>query len=362
MGAAAMNGLLDRLKPLLLVGLMLFPAPARAAPPEGLPQVSEPLAAWLHARTRPGPGSIDSLFGDFGRAAPFRAMLRAAVAGDWAALPSAARNAHYKAFVLIENTGWFLVLDDAAAGLGPTVILAPDARRDLIAEAPHPVIDGETDIEAAVFMTYLGGRAAIVAGANRCAAARESSCDGTTSVCKAWGKAAYRDSDVAHNHETLFHAAHEELSAHWPASVVFSIHGFAKRKSAPDTWIVISDGGKEEGGDAGGPTRRLRDSLRRGLNGGDVRAVACDDADDRRFGYPHLCAATNVQGRHLNGSADPCRQNVARGKGRFIHIEQTRDIRDAFATSWRAPNDNVIAKAVLDAVGTVVPCLPGRCP
>jgi len=338
------------------------PKAARAAPPGGLESMEAPLAQWLMERDRPAAGTIASLAVDFVRAAPFRAMVTAALAGDWATLPEAARAARYKAFVLTDKAAWHLVLDDAAGGLGPTVILAPAAKRDLVLQAPHPVLDRNTVPQTAVLLTHLGGHAAIVAGANRCAAARETACSGTTGICKEWGKAAYRDSDVAHNTETLFHVAHEELAARYPQALVVSVHGFAKRPSAPDTWVVLSDGGKEEGGDAGNLTRRLRDKLRANLDGGDARAVACDDLDDRRFNFPRLCAATNVQGRHLNGSSDACRQGIDRGTGRFLHVEQTREIRDTFADHWRAPREDAIARAVLDAFAAAIPCLPGRCP
>ena len=346
----------------LFTAATALPVSALAGPPGGLEQVQEPVAGYLAARSRPGPGSIDSLAPDFARAGSFRAMLKTAVMADWDGLKAAAAAAGYRAFALVEDSGWYLVLDDAVDGLGPTVVLSPAPRRDLIAEAPHPVVDRYTAPETALFVTQLGARAAIVAGANRCAAAAQSPCSGTTKVCKAHGKAPYRDSDVAHNPETLFQVAHEVLSAQWPEAVVFSIHGFAKTKSAPDTWAVISDGGKAEGGPADRLTRRLRDRLRVVLGGGDARAVACDDPEDRRFGFARLCAATNAQGRHLNGSADVCRQSVEQASGRFLHIEQTRDLRDPFEYGWRAPRDHAAIRAVLDAVAGVVPCLPGRCP
>ncbi|MEQ9557163.1 MAG: hypothetical protein RIG67_15450 [Rhodospirillales bacterium] len=346
----------------LLAAFAAFPGAAADGPPAGIERIEEPLAGYLGSRGRPGAGSVESLAPDFARAGAFRAMLKTALAADWPGLTPAAAAAGYRAVALVEDTGWYLLLDDAGDGLGPTVVLSPAPRRDLIAEAPHPVVDRYTAPETALFITLLGARAAIVAGAHRCAASRESPCSGTTRVCKAHGKAPYRDSDVAHNPDSLFHAAHEELSAHWPGALVFSIHGFAKTKAAPDTWAVISDGGKAEGGPSDRLTRRLRDRLRALLDAGDARAVACDDPDDRRFGFARLCGATNVQGRHLNGSTDVCRQGVEQASGRFLHIEQTLDLRDPFEYGWRAPRDHPAIRAVLDAVGDVVPCLPGRCP
>ena len=347
-----------------LVVMAVRPVAAWAAegPPPGIERIEQPLAGWLSERRRPGPGSIDSLLGDFRRAGSFRTLLTTALAGDWVAAQSAAAAAEYRLFALADGDRWYIVLDDAASLLGPTVVLSPAAKRDLIVEAPHPVIDRYTVPQTAVLLSELGARAGIFAGAHRCAATAESSCSGKTKVCKDYGKAPYRDSDVAHNPNTLFHVAHEILVAHWPQAVAFSIHGFNKAKSAPDTWAVISDGGREEGGNADALTRRLRDALRETLGEGDARAVACDDSDDRRFGFQRLCAATNVQGRHLNGSDDLCRQSVARGSGRFIHIEQTLELRDDYEFGWRAPRDSARIRAMLDAVARAVPCLEGRCP
>lgn len=351
-----------------LVGLSVAPGPLTAGdagtvPPAWAEQVREPLVGWLAARDHGAPDSIASLAPERARIAPFRTLIRRALDGGGPDLPTLAAAAGYKLLALVADGAWYLVLDDATGILGPTVVIAPAATRDLIAEAPHPVADTHTVYETALFVTRLGARAAVVAGAHRCAAAEASPCSGTTGVCKSWGKAAYRDSDVAHNPESLFQAAHEELAARWPGAVVFSIHGFGRRPSAPDTWAVISDGGgSKDGGGSTRLTRRLRDALRANLDGGPARAVACDDPEDLRFGYAPLCAATNVQGRQLNGSADICRRSVPRGTGRFLHIEQTRDIRDAFAADWRDPDGNRTVKAVLDAVAAAVPCLPGRCP
>ena len=40
-----------------------------------------------------------------------------------------------------------------------------------------------------------------------------------------------------------------------------------------------------------------------------------------------LCGTTNVQGRHLNGSAEPCVDAADAASGRFVHLEQSQSLR-----------------------------------
>jgi hypothetical protein len=42
-------------------------------------------------------------------------------------------------------------------------------------------------------------------------------------------------------------------------------------------------------------------------------------------GWTRLIGATNVQGRPLNGSTEPCNEPAILASGRFLHVEQAHE-------------------------------------
>lgn len=333
------------------------------SPPEVLKKIHVPLPAWLAARPQSYPNSVDTLEYNAERAARFRKLLQHVLDGDWEKARSMASVSKYQILALIEESGWYVVLiDEDFRGLGPTIAVSPFPRRNLIAEAPHSKFERGTAEQAGLFVTELGARAAILSGAHRCAARRETTCSGKTSVCGTNERAPYKDSDVAHNPSTLFHVAHEVLTSRWPNAVVFNLHGFRKRKTAPETWIIISNGGRANVQGEKVLSKRLRNRIRKNVGGIETRAVSCNDATDVEFNYPRLCGFTNVQGRHLNGSADICLESTESASGRFIHIEQTWDVLGEINRGWGNLTMHPAGKAVLDAVEKEIPCMLARCP
>jgi hypothetical protein len=346
----------------VLLGCPLAPpAGADATPPPGLERVAVPLPAWLASRPHSGPGSIEDLTHEPAAEQGLRDALRAAIAGDWPTAREAAARGGHELLALVDGARWYAVLQPAdVRGLGPTVVVAPDPWRDLVAEAPHAGFERGTAEEVALLVAELGARAGLVAGAHRCAARARSPCSGTTRACGEAEDVPYRTSDAAHNPATLFHAAHEVLAAAWPEAVVFSLHGMRR---TDDTLAIVSDGSREKRAGNHAVSGRLRDALRARLGGGPA-AVSCNDAGDDRYPYRRLCGSTNVQGRSLNGSPDACGASADAPSGRFVHLEQTRDILFEFERGWagRAEAEYPHLFAVLHAVRTVVPCTSADCP
>ena len=97
------------------------------------------------------------------------------------------------------------------------------------------------------------------------------------------------------------------------------LHGFARQSSDP--LAIVSDG-TDAPAAATHRSRALAAALA-DLTGDAVRS--CNDPD----AVPRLCGTTNVQGRMLNGSPDACGTAAAEGSGRFLHVEQALDLRDA---------------------------------
>ena len=287
----------------------------------------------------------------------FAAALRALDAGRIEAAVSEAGLAGYelREFVQNEKT-YYLLLERAQPIVGPLVILARSAARNIIVSAPHPVVDRATDVQAVIALERLGARAAVIAGAHRCAAAASSPCSGKTSVCGA--SAPYRTSDAAHNPATLFHVAHVVMTGLWPESIVLQLHGFSRKDT--DAWAVISDTSSATRSGGTGLAERLRDGVRTRLARPE-RAVSCHDPLDDKYRYRKLCARTNVQGRALNGSIDICRVNAAGSSERFLHVEQSWDIREPLKDHLDAIDRYPEATAVIDALGDIVPCTLSAC-
>ena len=197
----------------------------------------------------------------------------------------------------------------------PRLVIRAGEARALVLEAPHPFYDTRTLEESLGFFTSLGARALLVSGTHRCANPTPSGCDGTTSAC---GESeAYRESDVAHATDSLFHRAHVGLADALPADLFISIHGMA------GDGISLSDG-TTDAVDSDAPVSTLAAAL---VAAGIEDVTSCNPG----AGVPHeerLCGTTNVQGRHLNGSTEACTESATTSSKRFIHMEQARAIRE----------------------------------
>jgi hypothetical protein len=291
--------------------------------------------------------------------AEFRAALVAMARGDWAASAAHAADAGYQLAGVVQENTWYAVLQEkGSGGVGPTVVISPHPLRDLIAEAPHGGLERGTAEQAALFVTRLGARAAIVSGAHRCASATESPCSGRTRVCGSEARVPYRSSDVAHYPNSLFHVAHLVLTSFWPSAVVVSLHGMRK---TDDTILIVSDGSKQMRPGDHELSGRLRDRLRTELGGNFGAVVSCNDPEDDQYDFRKLCGFTNVQGRALNSSPDICLQSSQGSSGRFLHVEQSWDILGEIRRGWTRHRDYPHAGAFFAAFEQTIPCLSDDC-
>jgi hypothetical protein len=199
------------------------------------------------------------------------------------------------------------------------VIRLGDEGSPVVLEAPHAYFELDTLREGRVLFEALSARALLVSGTHRCANDLASSCSGMSGVCSDEGRQPYRNSDMAHRTDTLFQAVHRAITEQWSRTTVISLHGFT------DTGVSLSDGTTEPT-TADSTVARMASALESEFS--DAEITVCND-------YPgatrevRLCGSTNVQGRHLNGSTDACSARAEDAGGRFIHMEQSRTIRDA---------------------------------
>jgi len=183
-------------------------------------------------------------------------------------------------------------------------------------EVPHPVYDTDTLAEGVVALDHLRARVLLTSGTHRCASLAAVPCSGTSAVCTG-STEAYRASDPAHAVDTSFHALHIAFSSAFANDLVVSMHGMS------DDGASLSDGTEAAVG-ADSPVATLAAALAHGFPGAPI--TTCNAYPDAVIAA-RLCGTTNVQGRHLNGSADPCTEKAEFGAGRFIHLEQSRSLR-----------------------------------
>jgi hypothetical protein len=215
-----------------------------------------------------------------------------------------------------------------------TYIFNTAHRRELAIEMPHPWYDTNTYSEGTDIFRRTEAKFLLMAGTHRCANSAFSDCDGTTSACGG-SNLPYPVSDMAHFTESVFQITHQEIIDSNPETYAISVHGHSN-SSCED--IFLSNG-RSNG------SWPLLNSLKNSLltSGGLTVAVAGDGTS-----VCPLIGSTNVQGRYSNGSANPCTQAASSTNGYFIHIEQTRFVRDNYQQYIK----------LIDALNTHIPELP----
>jgi len=193
------------------------------------------------------------------------------------------------------------------------------AARPLIVGVPHANFEQLTLEEGVAMFEQLDARALIVTGTHRCANEAAAGCDGNTSVCSAESEP-YRESDMAHVEDSVFQVAHEALSSLFDEDIVMSLHGMS------GLGISISSGVLGQVEDDSFHSLFATELL---LSFADEDITSCNP-------YPggstqqRLCGTTNAQGRFVNGSESPCDTPAEEISGRFIHLEQSLEVRQQY--------------------------------
>ena len=194
------------------------------------------------------------------------------------------------------------------------VILRAGPAAPIIIGSPHPLFDGTLQSGTTLF-DALSAQAYVLSQTHRCANGTLSGCDGTTSVCGERGP--YPESDMAHTAVSLFQAAHEALAPLYDQHIFINVHG--QRREG----VSLSNGTRNDI-DPEAPVARLAAALADQLPA--ERITTCNRYEGDNF-EAHLCGTTNTQGRLLNDSPDVCTEAAQSATDRFIHMEQSRDVR-----------------------------------
>ena len=315
--------------------------------------VETQIIPWISQQDRAGKVQIDDLAFSTKRAVALSNLLKALISGDEAAALTQGIQGGFNIFSFKREPGdIFGITDKERPDEGPTIILNPRATKDLIASAPHPINENGTFQQAVLLVTKTNIRAAVIAGAHRCASRTFVGCDGRTRTCGAYE--AYRTSDVAHSPHSLFHVAHQVFAIAWPRSIILSLHGMRTDRKGVRTSVILSNGIKNTDVYKNTAATRLRVAMTN-VFPDEGAVVSCNISADRQHNFRRLCGTTNVQGRMINGDDDVCHGSVYKGTGRFIHIEQDSKVRNLFVDRWQDISGNTFMNKYLSIIGSVAP-------
>jgi hypothetical protein len=199
-----------------------------------------------------------------------------------------------------------------------TFIVYNGATRELSHQAPHPIYDDTTEIQAITIFKKTDSRSYLMAGAHRYANLANSAC-----------QSSYKESDVAHNTANMFHATNGELINYYGAASWYAIqwHGM-KADTCPSTDVYPSHGVKVA------PLATDKISV---LKANLLVHNPTWDVDLPGTGACTLNATDNTQGRLINGvpAGSVCGTAASSYNGKFIHIEQDPNFRNP--SDWINP-------------------------
>jgi hypothetical protein len=199
-----------------------------------------------------------------------------------------------------------------------TFIVNNRAVRELSHQAPHPIADSTTEIQAITIFKETDSRSYLMAGAHRNANSVNSTC-----------QLSHKEADAAHNTATMFHATNQELINWYDVASWHAIqwHGMAA-DTCPSTDVHLSHG-IDVTPSATDTISVLRNNL--------LVHHPTWNVDLPGAGACSLNATDNTQGRLINRvpAGSVCCIPASNYNGQFIHIEQEPSFRNPW--DWINP-------------------------
>lgn len=259
----------------------------------------------------------------------FRAMVSAFLAGDYAQAASFGNDIAYDVIEytdtdVVPATVHYLLMGQSkinqAGFRGWGLYARNPGGRDLLIQAPHPRTDLYTERQA--IELYLASSAGLlsIAGTRRDSTAELSTCSGS-----------YPKSDAAHHTLHPFQYFHEAVNDASVSTAFLELHGFGSGslnklkkqcRSGNDKLVNLSEGVNYR---PGKKDSSLMLTLEAQIDG-DGLAEACVYGRDTKS----LGGTTNTHGRYTNGSVDVCTTNAESSEHRWIHLEQSYEVRSAY--------------------------------
>jgi hypothetical protein len=198
-----------------------------------------------------------------------------------------------------------------------TFIVDPTASRELSHQAPHPLADIDTEVQAIEMFKRTDARSFLLCGAHR-NANTERACDGS-----------YRKADCAHDTENMFFVASREIAEFYGNRPHTQIQWHGMGADFCEGVTAYISPGKSGMPPQASPVRKLDAEVEKANPAWSVKMPGS--------GTCALHAEDNVEGRLLNGVAadKACSAEAKSTSGTFVHIEQKREARDP--NLWLTP-------------------------
>jgi len=196
---------------------------------------------------------------------------------------------------------------------GTYIINPSSCRSKLIIQSLHPKFDYNTGSEGIFCFKRLNAKAFLLSGTHRCNHSDTTTCSGSTSVCDSTSKP-FRISDMRSNSMSVYQKITEILFDSIQNSVFIQLHGFSKKTTDP--YVIISNGTNMTPGTD--YITQIKDELYLADTTLTFKIAHVDTTWTRLVGF------TNVQGRLINGSSNPCSSAPTSTSGRFVHVEQEK--------------------------------------
>jgi len=198
-----------------------------------------------------------------------------------------------------------------------TFIVDARASREVSHQAPHPLSDANTEIQAVELFAETDARSFLLCGAHRKANAARA-CDDS-----------FQEADCAHDTGTPFFAISRAIAAFYGEREHTQIQWHGMGASSCEGVVAHVSEGLESGLVSGsGAVELIGDAMIENETW-NVTIAGVGDCD--------LNATSNVEGRALNGVEDvnACTAEASAASGAFVHVEQKAEARDA--ALWLEP-------------------------
>ena len=198
--------------------------------------------------------------------------------------------------------------------------------REVHIAIPHPLFDGNTNLEGAQVFRDTNARYYSLSTTDRRSNDAQSSCD-----------THYKLSDMAHNINSLFHAFTKKVQDLDLSVYHIQFHGY---DAGDGSDVAITSVGSKANYNSDRPIRIFTKNLKLEIAKYEIEnndspnseVIGCNDAADNAL--ERLCSLGNMQGRYINGSTtNTCETDpTSFVNSRFIHIEASRWLRGKWIT------------------------------
>ena len=210
---------------------------------------------------------------------------------------------------------------------GGTYVFYPQGENSAI-QVPHPQFDTNTNLEGIESYLALESKYLLIAGTHRKSSTNVSHC-----------QSSFQESDSAHNNKHFFFGVHQKLSDSNPQLLFIELHGFGAT-TQETLWqqcdernnsnlINISEGiSDNQELNISSFMHLFHQEINRNSTIKSCIYSPQKDINSSDIYSSMLGGTLNISGRYTNGSNSVCSEASSRSSHRFIHLEQSFNIRN----------------------------------